>query len=288
MDWLLLVFASMALYGLANLADKFGVTGRVKNPAFANALNASVLYAFLIIGTLLAGPVLLPLPLAAIGFATGVLFTLGGLVYFVALQKEEASVFIALFSIIPLFTATFAFLFLGERVPALALFGVVLIVLGAMLVSSHRIEGRLRVKRSLLLAIAAALPFAVVDVLLKATVPAAGAAPLLFWAGIGGLISAAPGFLRRGPVKRSGLSALAISGLLSAIAFFLFAQALVTGPASLAAGIIQIKPLLVFLLAIALSRFAPRLLKERIDRRALLLKAAAIALIILGTLLLLT
>ena len=66
---------------------------------------------------------------------------------------------------------------------------------------------------------------------------------------------------------------------------FFTTYAMSIGPVTLVQSLISTEPLIVFILSIIISVFFPKILKEEIDRKTLLLKAVAIAAVVIGAVL---
>jgi drug/metabolite transporter (DMT)-like permease len=79
------------------------------------------------------------------------------------------------------------------------------------------------------------------------------------------------------------LSVRILSAIFYYIGMIFFFIALSIGFVSLTTAIISIQPLITFLYTTALTLFAPKIIKEKIDKSTIILKLIAILLIFIGT-----
>jgi len=223
---------------------------------------------------------------------SGALSLLTTIFYFKALKVEEVSRVIPFFYLSTLFISLFAAIFLGEVFTPLKYLGILLLVFGAMLISS---------KNPLKLEISKALPWMLL------AVTAASANSLLtkyllnftdFWTvfaytRIGGgivLIPVAyiylPGLIST--IKKHGKKFVAIVSINETITLFgmlFFTVAASVGYVTLISAISSIQPFFVLSLTIILSMFFPSIIKEEIKRSVVLLKFLAITVMFIGVIL---
>lgn len=71
---------------------------------------------------------------------------LGGLIglfiFFIALKKGDASQIVPIVATFPMFTALYAYLFLGENITFTRMFGIIFVVLGAILINWSGVAGK--------------------------------------------------------------------------------------------------------------------------------------------------
>jgi hypothetical protein len=72
---------------------------------------------------------------------------------------------------------------------------------------------------------------------------------------------------------------------LAVVALFIFTIAVSLGPVTLVNSLGALQPLFVLAIAVVFSNFFPHILKEEVDRHTIALKLVAIALMIIGTVL---
>jgi drug/metabolite transporter (DMT)-like permease len=130
-------FLSPVLWGLMNVWDKYVVEHRVKNPLSYSLVDGLIMFiaasaAILLLdwrGVTLEG-MLIP---AGIGIFYGIETT----AYYFILKKEDVSGIIGFIYIYPIFVALLSFLFLSEMIPLVGYAGMLLMITGAVVLSSR-------------------------------------------------------------------------------------------------------------------------------------------------------
>ena len=289
MPWIILAILAALIWSAVNIIDKFIISHELRDPILATVVFGIVSFILFGIVSLIFGNIFLSLTTIIIAIAVGVFYTIGGLFYYVELRKEEVSRFIPILSTIPIFVLIFAFIFLGERFAALTYLGIILIVLGAILVSIKKITYKVGFSATFLIAIGAALFFALRDVLTKVATLQASIWSILFWVGIGsGLVSIFLFSLHHPHIRKQaelGIKHLILVAALGVTAFFIFIMAILNGPVSLVSALVGVRSLFVFIAATVLSIYWPKILKEKITKSILLQKIIAIILVIIGAIL---
>ena len=67
---------------------------------------------------------------------------IGLFIFFVALKQGDASQVVPIVATFPMFTALYAYLFLGENITSTRMFGIVFVVLGAILINWSGVAGK--------------------------------------------------------------------------------------------------------------------------------------------------
>ena len=214
--------------------------------------------------------------------------------YFKALQVEEVSRVVPLYNLYPIFITIGAALFLGEVFPVSTYLGIALLVIGGVLVASRSIF-ELRTNKAFWFMMLVNLSFAV-TILIRDYLLQFGD----FWAVFslyrtGAFLVLLPFLvlhrkelletvkLRKGKV---GL-ALIVSRLGSTVGTVFATIALFLGPSTLVGVTFLFSPVFVFLFALSFTFFLPRLLKEEITKKIVATKLLAIAIILVGAVLIL-
>ena len=133
MSWLLFALLAINLWAVGNIIDKNVISKRVRSPATAVIIGNLSALLYGIIAFVISGE------FAIQGFFIGVLWSVILLLYYKALAMDEASRIVALYSMTPIFVSILAFFFLGEAFGAEKYIGIILIVLGAMLISMKKL-----------------------------------------------------------------------------------------------------------------------------------------------------
>lgn len=297
--WLQYAFLAAGIYAAINLLDKAVSNAQLPNPAAAMVLNGIPRFlTFVVIGALGGNVFLSSIDglwarriTVYVAIGTGALYALGMIVWYRGIAGADISRFVPLFALKTIFTTLLAFAFLGEAFPWVVYVGILVIVLGAVIISiedpTAGLDGLQFQSRSVLaLALLAAVIFALIYTGLKGLTAQTSIWSLLFWIGIGGTVVTLDfALLKRAEVvaiRPSGQASLIVNGGLSAVAFFIFTQAVAHGPVSLVAAIVNLDAVLVFVGAVALSRLLPDAINEDTDPVSLVQKGVATVLIIGG------
>ncbi len=227
------------------------------------------------------------------GLMVGLMFFLTTFPYFQALAIEEASRVIPLWAFEAPIVLILAFVFLKERLVINDYVGFVLVVVGAFLVLTKKLSDVLKPGRAFFLMLLASSLTSVGIVLSKWLYSETSYWTVQFLMGLGTGSAALLTLvvlsgkrkkfasellqLKKATVLQLGLRQLTITA-----AFLVFGLALMTGSASLSAALVQLTALFVFIIATVLSHWWPSVLKEAIDKKTLLTKGIAIAMIIAG------
>ena len=295
MTWVMAVLISTSLFAVVTVFDK-----RLASDLFpsAGAFNAAF--------GLLQGVIALVYFAAVVptvGFdggdgapwavASGLLWALGLFLFFHGLSLEEASRAAPIQQVGPIFAAVVAVLFLGETLAPAQWAAVVVVILGAVLVSARPEQGLFRLARGRAFFILLGGSFSVGMAFIASE---QATREMNVW-GIQAIRSAAmcagvlalamrPRTLRElrsvGRSPSAWASLILAEGILAPVAALMFVVALSLGPVSSVSAVSASRSMFVLLLGVALSTRYLRLLDERIDPRTIALKAAAVSLIIAG------
>ncbi|MDD5287897.1 MAG: EamA family transporter [Dehalococcoidales bacterium] len=230
-----------------------------------------------------------------VAIVAGLLNGLGGLLVLTIMRYGEVSRVIPVVSSAPIFVALLSVPLLGEMVGYREWLGILLAVTGAMLISVH-LDGsgrKVKLQKSFFLLVLASLSYAASNIGFKYTL-----GTLSFWNvySFNAICVGAIFFLyslRRTTIgelrtlkKRTQTLALTVGNqCIVTTGMVLSFVALDNGPVSLASTIMNIRPAIVFLFAVILSRFYPAVLNERLEKRTVLVKLIAITLITCGVVL---
>ncbi len=155
-SWLALSLLSALFYGLTNAIDKQIVGKHLKDykACIFIAVCFDIFYAFLI--ALFMGFSFSTSVYSVAAIISGALGTLGGIIWYYSLRKENVSVVTAIGASGPLYTFLLAVLFLGESLALSQVIGIVMLVAGSMVVSIKswqiKIPGRMRLLPAFLMA----------------------------------------------------------------------------------------------------------------------------------------
>jgi len=292
-DWVSIAILSTAVLGVVNILDSHLISRRMPS------LQAFLLPAGII--SLVYGLVifyLFPLPddigiwpLTVI-LASGIARAISLFILLYTLKREEVSRVIPMASTYPVFVAIIAVPLLGETLNYLEWIAIIIVVAGAVIVSTRRSPGGSTtwLGKAFFLLIGSSLLMAVGNVATKY-----GLAYISFWnmycinvfcmSGIFILTSLRPRILKElGSMKRrnSAITLLILNEILVVIGVVLSFWAMERGPVSLVSTIASSRPIFVIIYALILSRTSPAFLKWQSSKRILVLRLIAIAMIVGG------
>jgi transporter family protein len=238
---------------------------------------------------LILGVPRLPTGLLAIALASGAALSLSTLCYFRAIQVEDVSRVVPLYSVSPVFVAIFAAIFLGEVFTPVKYLGVLLIVCGALLISLKRLRG-FRFGRGLAWMLLSILLVTAGAVASKYVLDSVEPWTLFAYGKLGTFFAGAP-FAVSGyrafasAYRQHGARVLIFTGLSEGITsittiFFLYAGS--TGYITLVNALVGTQPFFLLLLSAVISRYWPKILHEELDGRLLARKLVAILLLFAG------
>lgn len=292
MNWVNTAILSAAIMGMVSIFDSHLLFKRMPGLR-AFLLLVGIIH--LIYGSLLF--TLFPLPqgagiwpvLAAV--ASGMLRTAAVVIMLDSLRREEVSRVIPVVYTYPIFVAIMAMPLLGESLNSLEWLAIVIVVVGAVMVSiTQSPSGSIRWRGKLLLLFSASLLFAVADIAGKYAL-----AYISFWnmfwlsafcmSGIFLLVSVRPqviGQVIKIEHRNSAIGLLVFNETLAPIGIVLSFWALERGPVSLVSTIIGSRPMFVLMAALILSRLSPMFLEWRYGKWILAMRLIATAMIVSG------
>ena len=288
--WLFYALLAPLLFAVVNILDKFL---RDKH------LGTFTLSVFVGLGSLwvLALIPFIGFPASTVviiaGLVTGFLFFVNAFPYFQALAVEEASRVIPLWALEAPIVLVLAFILLKERLLLNDYIGFVLVVAGAFLILTRKLSDVLRPGKAFFLMLLASTFTSTGIIISKWLYSETSFLSVQLLMGLGTGLSALLTLLvfadKRKEfindilkLKKATVFQLGFRQLTISIGFIVFGLALLSGSASLSTALVQLSALYVFIMATVLSRFLPHILEEKIDKKTLLTKAAAILMIIAG------
>lgn len=289
MSWLAFVLSGHLANAGAFLIDKILLSKRLQHPTvyvfFIGVLSA---FAFLLLPIAnfrpISGQLLIESALA------GSTFIVALLCFFEALRRGETSTVVPLIgALVPIWTIGFAQVYLGEGLSASQGYGIVLLIIGAILVSYEDRRGSSMTVTEIVLAAASGGFFAVSYTLTKAVFNGTEFLNGFLWMRLFALLTALPLLLivttRRAifsgqASQRPGLLFL-FGQVLGAAGFFLLNLGLKYAPQVSVVNALQgIQYGFLFLFILGFSFFAPNIIHEHLTKRDIIRKI--IAIIILG------
>lgn len=217
-------------------------------------------------------------------------------IYYKGVEAGDISRLIPILSTDVIFVLVISYVLLGESLELLGYLGVLVIFVGMIVISVDDVtEGfSFASRRAIVFATAASVSFAVFNVILKYLSAELPQLAILFWVGVGGVLSVVSisavrwsAEIRSARIPTAQLASignalLVINGLVTSVAVVAFIRALETGPVSIAVAILKIDVLLVFFGVVVLSYYTPEVLREEMSVGTLIQKFGASVCILAG------
>ena len=293
LNWIYFVLISQGIWSITSLIDKIVISkGYIKNPLVYIVLNglANILLIFILP---FVGFKALSFIDISIVMISGILFSASVALYYKAVQDEEISRIAMLFQLAPIFVLVLSFLFLGETLTKNHFIGFLFLLSTGVIISYKRINGVFKLSKSFYLMLISAVFAAISFVAAKHIFNVTSFWNAFLWLRISGFTALLVLFV---PTLRSQFietfrimknKARVLLGFKMIIDFsaFIFAgYAIINAPAIalISALANSLLPAFVFILTSFTSLYFPKLIKEEIDKKAILTKILAIILIIIG------
>ncbi len=291
-NWIYFVLIAQGIWSITSLIDKFVISkGCIKNPAVYIVLNGlmNVLLIFLLpfVGF---GP--LKFTDFLIGAFGGVAFSAGVTIYYKAVQYDEISKVIMLSQFGPIFVLVLSFLFLGETLAKNHFTGFLFLLGAGAMISYKKVNGTLKLSKAFYLMLISMFLSSIGFIVAKYIYSITSFWSAFIWLRVTGfaalLVLLSPSVrkdsLKTFKVMKPKIKVLMIFKMVIDFSAFIFAgYALLNAPASLVSALSSsVLPLFVFMLALITSIYLPKLIKEEIGKRSILIKVLAIVFIIVG------
>jgi drug/metabolite transporter (DMT)-like permease len=302
MNWFLIALIPPAVWSITNHLDKY-LIGKFFKGGGVGALMvfSSLIGLFLLPFIAIFHPEVIHVnPLNALLIAVnGFLYILAVLPYFYALEKDEASICVPLFQLIPVFSFVLAYLVLKETLTNSQVLGGSLIVLGAIGISLDLSDGKkVRFKKEVFwLMMLSSLLFALNFLFFKFFALQETFWTTSFWEYVGFAVFAFLLMLFVKPYRREFMSVMknnkipviglnGVNEILNIVAKVSFNFASLLTPITITWIVNGFQPFFVFLYGVILTIFFPHISEEKITRKDLVHKITAIAVMFGGTFLL--
>jgi uncharacterized membrane protein len=290
MLWIAFTLLAAIFWAVANIIDKHVMDKEIRDPFVSTFFWG--LIAFLIMGvtSLLMGSVVIPLETTVYSLIAGIFYGFAVLLFYRVILSEEISRVIPIILLTPIVVLILATVFLSEIFTPLRYLGIALLVLGSILISLKH-KAKYSLSPVLGLTLVSMVLFASRDFMVKVATLNAGIWPVMFWASVGWLAVSAGLFAVHHPriTKKAkiGIRHIMYNAIFATIAFIFSTMAISFGFVSLVSALRSVQSLFVFLIAVAISLLWPGMIKEEVNRSVIKLKLIAIAIIIIGSFLIL-
>ncbi len=289
MLWFILAILSAFFLATVSIIDKHILTRYIREPmipviimGLIGLLSAIAIYIYYGFSSMSYLNITL-------SFIAGIFYIITTVVYFKVLNVDEVSRVVPLFFISPLFVLILAIIFLGETLTIENYIGIILLVAGAVLISSKK-TFRIKLDKSFWMMMVAVLFVALGTLLTDYLLNFADYWTIFSYGKIGSFIAIIPLFYLyydkfHKTIKRGGkrvVSLLVANEGLAILSLLLSTMALSVGLASLVSAAMSVDPFFILMYAIVLSIFFPKIIKEEISKSIIAHKLLAIIMIFIG------
>ena len=302
MNWFFIAILAPFLWSISNFVDKYLLSNFFKNKGIGALLIFSSLVSIIMMPIFFvmdSNVFEIPLSNIIILVLGGIISVLAILFYLYAINNDDASTVVPFFQLIPVFLYIFGYFILGESLQKKEIVAGILIIIGAGILSLEIQENkRIRIKKKLvLLMILSSMLYALYEVLFKFVAIENSFWVSNFWQHFGLLLSGfaffiffkkfRTDFISLFKDSKSKIISLNIfNEIITIIGNLFMLFAILLAPIAVVGLVNAYQPLMVFLMGILLTKFTPKLYKEKIDSRNIYQKIFAIAVIFIGTYLL--
>jgi transporter family protein len=292
MDWLLFAFIPPMFWAICNVIDKFLLEKYIKDP-----ISYQILISFFDAVSLIIILFLSPISGNAYVFLLGIMIGILGLVattlYNKSMLDEEASRVVPLVYLDSIFVVILAYIFLGEVFNLQKYLGIILVIAGGILISLKKIVRKWHFSPTIKFILIAGFLWAISSVISKYTLNFTDYFSLTAFQMLGYIVFG-PLFLFSNRARMNFLSCIKrfdrkvfllmiIVTLIYLVGVLSFYFAVSISSISLVYAIASTQPFFIFAYMLIITKIAPSIVKEEIDKSTVLLKIIAICLIFLGT-----
>ena len=291
-NWVYFVLIAQGIWSITSLIDKIVISkGYIKNPAVYIVLNG-LSNIFLVFLLPFVGLEPLKFMDILIVLLSGVMFSFAVAIYYKAVQYDEISRVAMLFQIIPVFVLILSFLFLGEILTKSHFMGFLFLLSAGITVSYKKFENSFKLSKAFYYMLISTFLAALYYVSSKHIFSVTNFWSAFIWLRLTSFsalfVLFVPSIRKQFAETFKGMKSkvkglLSFKMLIDFSAFIFSGYAILYGPISLVTALNNsINPLFVFMITLFTSVYIPNLIREDIDKRAILTKVLAIALIIAG------
>ncbi len=286
MTWVFFTIIAIVFWAIVNIMDKYIIGHELRDPILVTTVFGITLYLLFVLLAVFNGGIMIPPIYIGMSMLMGLIYSVAISLYYISMQKVEVSELAPILATEPMVIALAAFFLFAERLTAYNYFGIVIIILGALLISHEKSTNKSKIKKYNWIVVGAMLLFATRNLMLEHVTSRVDFWPMIFWFGIGGVIIPIVLLIFHHPHIRKkakeGVAHLFFVAFFSGLAMISFTKAIALGSVSLSAALLSTKPMLVFLAATFLSFFHPKIIVEKHTKKVLIKKAFAIVLIVVG------
>jgi uncharacterized membrane protein len=278
---------SALVWSVVNIIDKAILTNYIKKPIIP-VIVLGVVSAIFGVAIILVDFTQISVFLMFLCFIIGALYIIGSLFYFMAMKREEASRVVPLFAMSVIWVTILAAIFLGESFGVITYIGILIIIVGVVLISIKR--NYKFSKKAFILMLLSTLIFSIYNVLSAYAIDEADFWAVFAYSRLTSVVFIIPLFIffygdfkeiiKKHKSKGIGLSIGSESMNMAGV--LLYFAALSLGFATLVEAVASLQYVFVFLIALLISIWFPKIIKEELRGSTILIKILAILLIVGG------
>jgi drug/metabolite transporter (DMT)-like permease len=292
MEWYFFALLTPAFWALNNVFIKFLLTKKFKSylPMICCVILMDAIFA---VAVLVVVPINVRFPYSLFALMVGLMPLLAFWFYSKALIIEEVSRIITLFQLIPVFIVILSAIFLDEVLDVQKYSGIIFIVIASMLISYKKSRGEKSFSSAFKFMIPFGLIIATYTILEKHLLEFLDFWSLFFWivlGAFGGVIF----LLCFSQPRKEFAKTISIVGKRTVFVTFIGEGLYVLGKlcslvamsladVSLVSALLGLQPFYIFFYMLFLSLFLPKILEEEIGKSIVVLKIFAMALMFMGT-----
>ena len=291
-NWIYLVLISQWIWSFTSIIDKIVISkGYIKNPLVYIVLNglSNILLIFLLP---FAGFESLKFADFLIVLVSEIALIASVAAYYKAVEYDEISKVVILFEFAPIFGLILSLIFLGDFLTKNQIVGFILLLAAGIAISYKKIDRSFKLSKSFYYMLISTFLSAIGFVTAKYIFNVMNFWNAFLWLRLTGFIAI---FVLHVPSIRKQFAQtvtqmekkikwlLSFKMVIDFCAFIFAGYGLRNGPVALVSALSSaVLPLFVFMLAILSSVYMPNVIKENIDKKSIMIKILAIALIIAG------
>ncbi len=285
--WLFLALLAPLFYALSNMVDKFLLDKRVKYCFALAPISGLCALVFGVITFFFISFKDIPQTQLIVAFLLGLGIALNYVLYYYALSFEEVSRVVSIWYLSPVFVLLFATVFLGEHLPLLKIFAVLLAVSGAVLIGFEKFDRGFVMRRAFYWVLFNCLLAAVITTVQKYLLGG-----MAFWnlfclqsfgLFVGLSLTLFSGRVRAhfGHVMKS-VHLVIVTEVLTFVAAIIFLSAMSRAEVAKVSALSSVQPIYLLILMLISSLFIPHILKEEFTRRSFAIKVISVLMVVVG------
>lgn len=291
LDWFIFAIIATLFWSISAIITKFVRVNYIKSPiGYLVIVTPTAFISFLL---LLFGKIQIPsVKMLIIIFITSIIGFVAYWLYITAIHREDISRVITLYGLQPLMILILATIFLKETLSIKGYIAFPLIITGSMLIAVKKVEERFKLSTEFFLILASILLYSIHGLLLK-LVSKIDFVSMNIIRQMGFVIISCILFISSKNIRKKTkedlkqlskkkLCLIYTSESIAIIGVVLSYLAIQRGPVSLVTLIHGTEGLFVIILAVLISTFIPKILKEEITKKTISLKIISALLMIVG------